>query len=66
MGWKSEEIRVEGILLAGGKHLNVSQSKAANVERKQEEIFQGGEGSKCSGMNPRMRKGSIFCRDQRT
>lgn len=50
----------------GGKHLGVSQSEAAGVERKQEEIFLGeGRGRKCSGMNPRKRKGSFFCRDQR-
>lgn len=52
--------------LGGGKRLGVSQSQAAGVERKQEEIFLGeGRGRKGSGVNPRKRKESFFRRDQR-
>lgn len=40
---------MEEILLGGGKHVNVSQSEAANMERKQEEILQGAKDSKGSG-----------------
>lgn len=40
--------------------MNVSQSEAASVERKQEEILQWAKGSKGSGASPRTRKGSFF------
>lgn len=46
--------------------MGVSQSEAAGVERKQEEIVLGeGKGRKGSGMNLRKRKRFFFCRDQR-
>ena len=35
--------------IGGGKHLGVSQSEAASVQRKQEEIFQGREGERRGG-----------------
>lgn len=45
--------------------MGVRQSEAARVEIKQGGTFQGeGRGIKCSGINPRKRKGSFFQRQK--